>query len=126
MGFWIYMMVMNLSIPLIMIVLGMRFIKKPPRKINYIYGYRTSMSMKNQETWDFAHRYCGKLWLILGWFMIILSLIAMLFVLGKDKNVVGTFGLIICGIQLVFLFGSIFLTEIALRKNFDKHGNRKR
>lgn len=73
MGFWIYMMVMNLLIPLIMIVFGMRFIKKPPEKINYIYGYRTSMSMKNQETWDFAHRYCGKLWLILGWFMIILS-----------------------------------------------------
>lgn len=29
----------------------------PPKKINYLYGYRTSKSMKNQETWTFAQKY---------------------------------------------------------------------
>ena len=40
-------------------------------------------------------------------------------------EVVGTVGAIITGVQLVFLIGSIFPTEIALRKNFDKNGKRK-
>jgi hypothetical protein len=126
MGFWIFMMVMDLLIPLIMIVFGKYFMKNVPKEINNFFGYRTSMSMKNKETWEFAHHYCGKLWLAIGFIMLVPSAIAMLFTIGKSESVIGTFGGILCGIQLVFLIGSIFPTEIALKNNFDEHGNRKR
>ena len=53
------------------------------------------------------------------------TVILMLLVIGKNMEVVGTVGAIITGVQLVFLIGSIFPTEIALRKNFDKNGKRK-
>ena len=49
----------------------------------------------------------------------------MLLVIGKNVETVGTVGGIIMGIQLVPLIGSIFPTEIALRKNFDKNGKRR-
>lgn len=29
----------------------------PPKKINYLYGYRSARSMKSQELWDFAQRH---------------------------------------------------------------------
>ena len=74
MGFWIFMMVMELLIPLIMIIFGKYFSKKSPKEINYLFGYRTSMSMKNKDTWEFAHKYCGKLWLKIGWIMFVVSL----------------------------------------------------
>ena len=61
MGFWIFMLVMDLLIPVTMVFIGKRFQKKPPKEINGIYGYRTAMSMKNKETWKYAHRCCGKL-----------------------------------------------------------------
>lgn len=125
MGFWIFMMVSDLLIPLTMVGFGKLFMKNAPKEINGVYGYRTSMSMKNKDTWEFAHHYCGKLWLTIGWIMLIISAIAMLFVIGKDEDVVGIFGGILCGIQLVFLIGSIFPTERALKKNFDERGNRK-
>ncbi|MDT8715338.1 SdpI family protein [Clostridium sp. 19966] len=125
MGFWIFMMVMDLLIPLIMIMLGKYFIKNVPKEINEFFGYRTTMSMKSKETWEFAHHYCGKLWLKVGCIMIVLSAIAMLFIIGKSIKIVGTFGGILCGIQLIFLIGSIFPTEIALKNNFDEHGKRK-
>lgn len=32
----------------------------PPKKINSFYGYRTPLSMKNQESWDEANRYSGE------------------------------------------------------------------
>ena len=64
MGFWIFMLIMDLLIPFTMIGFGKMFLKKAPDQINYVFGYRTSMSMKNQDTWVFAHHYCGKIWYI--------------------------------------------------------------
>lgn len=83
-------------------------------------------TLKNKETWEFAHHYCGKLWLTIGCAMLVPSVIAMLFLIGKSESVIGTFGGILCGIQLVFLIGSLFPTERALKNNFDEHGNRKK
>lgn len=126
MAFWIFMMVMDLLIPFTMIGFGKYFINNAPKEINDFFGYRTSMSMKNKDTWEFAHHYCGKLWIIIGGIMIVPSAISMLFVIGKDIDTVGSFGGILCFVQIVFLIASIFPTERALRKNFDKHGNRKK
>ncbi len=117
------MVIMLLLIPLIMIGFGKKFINSPPKKINAFYGYRTSMAMKNQETWKFAHNYCGKLWYNGGRFLL-LSILLMFFVLGKDANTIGCFSTIILGLQMISLIGTIIPTERALRKNFDKNGNR--
>lgn len=57
--FWIFMLVMNLLIPISMIGFGKLFMKTTPKEINGLFGYRTSMSMKNKDTWIFAHHYCG-------------------------------------------------------------------
>ncbi|EYE87243.1 membrane protein [Fervidicella metallireducens AeB] len=126
MGFWIFMFICVLLIPLTTVGLGKLFIKNPPKEINKVFGYRTSMSMKNKYTWEFAHKYCGELWVKLGLIMIVPTVIVMLFLLGKDADVVGMYGGILCIIQAVFLLFSIFPTEKALRKNFDVFGNRKR
>ena len=122
MGFWVFMLVASLLIPLTMIGFGHYFMKSGPKKVNYIFGYRTVMSMKNNETWEFAHRYCGKRWFVTGWFILLPTLAGMLFVMGKDANEVGTFGGLMTGIQVLFLLGPIVSTEIALRKKFDKQG----
>ncbi len=124
MGFWIFMMITNLLIPLTMVGFGKYFIKNAPKEINMIFGYRTTMSMKNKDTWAFAHKYCGKLWLKLGYILLVASAMAMFVVIGKDENVIGSFGGIVCGVQMVFLIRTIFTTEKALRKTFDKDGNK--
>ena len=126
MGFWVFMLLCNLLIPFIMIGFGRYFIKKAgPKEINMAFGYRTSMSMKNRDTWKFAHIYCGKLWRVTGWIMLPLSVAVMLFVIGREIYVVGILGGVICGIQCVFLVVPIVPTEIALRKNFDNNGIRR-
>ena len=126
MGFWIFMLIMNLLIPLTMIVFGNIFCYKTPKTINGFYGYRTSMSMKNEDTWEFAHKYCGKLWYKWGRWMMIVTVIAMIALLGKDKDTVSRIGGIICFMQLIPLIGTIIPTEKALRKKFDKNGNKKK
>ncbi len=66
MGFWLFCTVCGLLIPAVMLFFGQRFLNKPPKKINSLYGYRTSRSMKNQQTWDCAHQVCGKIWFRVG------------------------------------------------------------
>ena len=46
MGFWIFMFLSNELIPILMLLFGWIFKKHPPKNINSVYGYRTSMSKK--------------------------------------------------------------------------------
>lgn len=119
------MLLMDLLIPFTMIGFGKYFIKSAPKEINAVFGYRTSMSMKNKDTWKFAHKYCGKIWYVCGWILLPITIICLLLAVGKSKDYVGTVGGIISGIQLIPLVGSVFLTEAALKKIFDENGKRR-
>lgn len=125
MGFWIFMLIISLIMPVSMVGLGKYFSKKAPKDINYVFGYRTPMSMKNKDTWIFAHNYFGRIWFALGLILLPVSVIAMLTVIGKSEDTVGTVGGILCGIQLIPVIAPIIPTEAALRKKFDKDGNRR-
>ena len=95
----------------------------------YIYTgclwWRTATAGKNKNTWNFAHKYIGRLWKILALIMLSLSAIAMLFVLGSDVDTVGTVGGIIVMIQLIPMVAAIFPTERALKNNFDEFGRKR-
>ncbi len=123
-GFWVFMLVMDLLVPLVMICFGRRFEKTAPKEINAFFGYRTAMSMKNKETWKFAHEYIGRLWKVCGWVTLPTSAVVMLFALGKDIVEVSIFGSVICGAQIVIMLCTIISTERALKRNFDKNGKR--
>ncbi len=125
MGFWIFMLVMDLMIPFTMIGFGRYFLKTAPKEINTLFGYRTTMSMKNKDTWIFAHNYCGKIWYVGGLIMLPISIVVMLMVIGKTEGAVGTAGGILCVVQMIPLIGSIFPTEKALKNTFDENGDRR-
>ena len=120
--FWIFMMIMELLMPLIMIIFGKIFTNNPPSSINYVYGYRTKRSMKNMDTWVFAHKYFGKIWFISGLFLTPISIIPMFFVIGKDTESIGIVGAIIMFFQLILLIGAIVPTEYVLSRRFDSEG----
>lgn len=125
MAFWTFTLAMDLLIPLMMIGFGRLFLTRPPRKINALFGYRTSMSMKNQDTWEFAHRYCGRLWLRWGLILLPLSVLPLFFVGGQDAAAVEMVGQVVAAVQLIPLIGSIFPTEAALKRTFDQNGVRR-
>ena len=125
MFFWTFMLVCDLLVPITMILFGWIFIHRPPKKINSIYGYRTSRSMKNQDTWEFAHYYCGKLWGILGTIMFVITIVFQIFVLGKEQECVGALGLLFVFIQMSVLILTVIPVQRALKHTFDENGNRK-
>lgn len=122
MGFWCFMLIMSLLIPLVMIGFGRQFIVQPPANINEFYGYRTPMSKKNPQTWAFAHQFCGRLWVRRGIILLPLSIIALLPLRNQPFDIVGIAGAILCTLQCIPLLASVLSTEHALKKTFDENG----
>ena len=125
MGNWFMMLGFNLLIPAIMLGAGKLFLKKAPKNINWIFGYRTTMSMKNEDTWCFAHKVAGAFWWKWGWVALAVTVAAMLLILNKSDEVISAVGCIVMFAQLIPLIAVIPHTEKALRNTFDKDGNRK-
>ena len=86
------------------------------KQINGVFGYRTTRSMKNQETWRFAHQYSGKIWHRSGLFLLPVSIVVMLFVYGKNVDMTGIAGLIIVIAQMIVMICAIPFTEAALKR----------
>ncbi|SHI53341.1 SdpI/YhfL protein family protein [Clostridium amylolyticum] len=103
---------------IICIVVGGIFKVLPPRKMNWIYGYRTTSSMKNQDTWDVAQKYSANTFIIFGFIFVALEFILSHLIenisIGYENAIV--------------LIGSIIMIvvdEVHLRKVFNKDGSRK-
>jgi len=125
MVFNIVMFCFNLLIPLVMLIGGWCMYKHTPKKINALIGYRSTMSMKNNDTWRFAHAYCGKLWLRIGLVLLVISAAVQIPYLSADKDTFGYVTLILTGIQLAALLISIVPVEKAPRRVFNKDGSRR-
>ncbi len=125
MWFWWFLFICNLIVPVIMLIAGRMMWKHCPQKINSVYGYRTRRSMKNMDTWKFAHNYCGRLWYKIGCIMLLLTVVVQISFFRSGEEVIGTVGLVLCTIQIVVLIASIFPTEAALKKTFHEDGTRR-
>ena len=115
----------DLLIPIMMIVFGRIMWKHTPKDINYIFGYRTTRSMKNDDTWRFAHEYCGRLWWRIGLLMLIPTVLVHIPFYNSNEDTIGILATIVMTVQLIVLIASIFPTEIALKKTFNDDGTRK-
>ena len=109
-----------LLVPIILIIIGGIWCKKPPKKVNGLYGYRTVLSMKNDDTWLFAHKHLGVVWLAFGIVMLVPTIIAIVVGAWSQNNIAGVlFG------QVALIIISVFPTYFALKKTFDENGERK-
>lgn len=123
MGFWFWMTVTSMLVPGILISVGAWMQKHPPRDINWIMGYRSTRSMKTQESWDFANRYSGKLMVRAGWITLAVSLVVMLLVMFRSEAVVSAVSVVLINCQLIPLLAVLPLVERQLKKRFDEDGN---
>lgn len=102
-----------------LVTLGFGLIPKMvrPKKINSWYGYRTTMSMKNQDTWDEGNRYYTTQHIIAGIILLVLGKVGNMY-LGYKGYLVPLIGFI------PILYFTVFQTEPHLKKVFDSNGMR--
>ena len=122
----IFNTVMTMLIPLIMVIFGWLFLHGFPKDRNSLLGYRTAMSMKSDDTWRFAHEYCGRLWLIIGLVLFAVTTVFMTLSMNMDPETVSFINGILMIVYVVPLLASVAATENALKKNYDARGRRKK
>ncbi|MHA7941947.1 SdpI family protein [Formosa sp. 3Alg 14/1] len=88
---------------LIFIVVGIIMYKFPPKKINGIYGYRTSNSMKSQERWDFAQIYSSKQMMKYGGLLSLSGIIGLFFQPSEKTSTVLGLGFMILMVILLLV-----------------------
>ena len=115
----------DLLFPAIVIIAGWAMWKHCPKRINALLGYRTTRSMKNMDTWKFAHDYCGRLWWKLGWSMLILSALIAIPFYRSDSATIGAVSSALLLVQCAALILSLFPAEAALKRTFNDDGTRK-
>ncbi len=125
MGFWIFMLTMDLLIPVTMIGFGAYFRKRAPGEINGVFGYRTARSMASRAAWDYAHRLCGRIWLWVGLALLPVTAAAFLPLLGGTEAEVGQWGAVICFAQMLLMIAAVIPVEVALSRRFDRNGEPK-
>ncbi|HEX3016538.1 MAG TPA: SdpI family protein [Caproicibacter sp.] len=122
---WILNLIVSMLIPIFMIIYSNIYRNKAPKDINGTNGYKTAMSRLNRDTWEFANHYYNNLMRVAGWVLLVVSLVAMLFVRGKNEEIINNSGLILLVVQIIVILVCVIPTEKALRKTFDENGNRK-
>ena len=113
-----YLFACNLLIPALFLVCGILMQKHCPKRINNVIGYRTSRSMKNDETWRFAHEYIGGLWRKLGIISAAATVIVQIIFINYPERTFCKLSGFIMTVQGILIFISIIMTEKALKKEF--------
>lgn len=92
--------------PTVIVVLFVMLITKlfPPKKINSLYGYRTTRSMKSKSNWEFAQKYSTNLFLVLLSLLLLIQ-ITLYIIYGSTRST-----------ELSVLIGLILLVIIVLYK----------
>lgn len=118
------MIVSSFIVPMLMFVCGCIFKRRAPKKINCIFGYRTSTSMINKETWEYEHACFGKVWYMCGGVFFLISMVAMICCYILNKEMIEIISIILIVVHCIAIFASIFAVERKLKRNFDKEGKR--
>ena len=83
-------------------VAGLIVMKFPPKKINSLYGYRTSRSMRNQQSWDLAQQYSSRQMVLIGTILVSLSFLSSLLAISAVAGLIAGFS-VFTALIIVFM-----------------------
>ena len=112
-------LMIGLGYCIFMLIISFIYFKYPPKKNNYLYGYRTKRSMQNNETWTFANKCAAKL--LINFSIYSLFIPPFLYFLYPENNFIIT---II--IHTALILSVLYFTELQLKIKFKKEENHKR
>ena len=85
----------------------------PPKRINYLYGYRTPAAMKSDDKWQFAQKFSARAMLQSGLILMAISALGLFNVFSEVAN--STLAITFFIIVLCIMF---YRTEMAIKNKF--------
>lgn len=106
--------------PVIMICLGVKFLKKQTKHNRVFLWYKITFAYKDPRAWDYIHTYCGKRLLWIGASCILLSAITVPFILFADAKAAFKATEIVLVIHFLLLVGTVIWANATLKEKFSK------
>ena len=116
---WISALLLCLFLPTVLIITGILYKKIPPKKINWRWGFYSVTSVKNQEMWNFAQQYFGKVCRRCGLESSIQVIGVLLCVLGGEEKMLEIVSWIIVMAEIFLIAYMPTATERTLKKKFN-------
>lgn len=105
-------------VPYLYLLISLLWIIFYPKKINYVFGYRTKTSMKNEFNWYWANFFASRFLLAIS---IILCLSRTLLYFNVDINILQDNLTLFVIVDVSALFVMIFVTEFFLKHITNKN-----
>lgn len=108
--------------PVIMICLGVKFLKKPVQHNYTLLWYKITFLYKNPRASDYVFAYCGKRLFWIGAICMLLSVIAspLIFFVGAETALKATKAMLV--IHFVLFIGTVVWSNATLKERFSKGG----
>jgi len=111
-------MIEIIAIPSIVLFVSFLWVKFPPKNVNYIYGYRTSSSMKNSYMWYWANFFSSRYLVFWCLINLISNIIVILFIKSIPSNLINALVIIfVIGLLAIIPVTEIFLSKLKKQKN---------
>lgn len=109
-------------VPIINIVVGVVSKKNPPKEINRIRGYRTSLSMASQEAWDYANMRMAEFMIKIGLYSLLSSIVVgvIVFIAKMGMGIATIVVMVVVILQALALMLPIRTIEKELRQEVYK------
>ena len=104
-----------LLLPIVMILCGILMYKCAMTR-NHMVGYRTLITLKNDKIWKYANKLMGKIWLIIGLLLLLISA-SIILLFNSSRNIILIFSVCI-GIEIIIMIIPIIFVEIHLNRKF--------
>lgn len=97
-------------LPIALMIISILWIVYPPKNRNYIYGYRTSTSLKNNENWHYANFIASRTLLTLSIVIILIHTTAFIMAIDATNSLIN----LLMISYIIISFAVIPITEISL------------
>ena len=111
--FWAWVLVM--VAPVLLLVLGIRYSKNPPRDVNCSWAYANKRIRNDRALWEKAHREAGKTWTALGAVLTAAGLICGVLFFIVNALAATTIAVWVLVIELALILGSKLLINGKLK-----------
>ena len=102
--------------PAAMLLVGLWWKVRPPKREAGGLAYRTPLSTKSPEAWVFAHKHCARLWVRMGVILGAAAGAAMYFLRDQDYQ---TFLIWILAGEMALFCASAMLVDALLKAKFE-------
>ncbi len=117
-----YAWIVSLILPLGIVIYGYLYKNVASKKLNYFFGYKTERTQLSKETWEYANKRVGSIWIKLG--ALYTATVVVMLALFPSQRSKPSF--LVIALALIVSIIPFPIVQGELKEKFDEDGKQKK